>query len=172
MRLRDRNAKGAQLNPKKALEIDEKFRRSRPSTLFGGRRTKPKEHLMKAATIIMALFGLDVFMIQAGCATDEPGASNTLGFYITNINARPDKVTTAAYKACEDLKLSNINSGSGGSKVDGEVTATTAQGDNVTIDIKQAGDKLSKVTIRVGATGDNAVSEQLVDRIKSHLSRF
>jgi hypothetical protein len=127
---------------------------------------------MKAATIIMALFGLDVFMIHAGCATDEPGASNTLGFYTKNINARPDKVTTAAYKACEDLKLSNIHSGSGGSTVDGEVTANTAQGTNVTIDIKQAGDKLSKVTIRVGATGDNAVSEQLVDRIKSHLSWF
>jgi hypothetical protein len=81
-------------------------------------------------------------------------------------------VTTAAYKACEDLKLSNINSGSGGSTVDGEVTATTAQGENVTIDIKQNGDNVSKVTIRVGAAGDDAVSQQLVDRIKSHLSWF
>ncbi len=127
---------------------------------------------MKAATFIMALFGLGVFMIQAGCQTDEPGATNTLGFYTTNVDARPDKVTTAAYKACEDLKLSNINSGSGGSTVDGEVTATTAQGTNVTIDIKENGDNVSKVTIRVGTTGDNSVSEQLVDRIKAHLSWF
>ena len=125
---------------------------------------------MKAATMIMAFFGLGVFIILAGCATDEPGASNTLGFYTTNIDARPDKVTTAAYKACEDLKLSNINSGSGGSTVDGEVTANTAQGTSVTIDIKEAGDNVSKVTIHVGATGDDAVSQQLVDRIKAHLS--
>ena len=127
---------------------------------------------MKAVAIILAVFGLCAFMIQAGCATDQPGTTNTLGFYNTNVDSSPDKVTTAAYKACEDLKLSNINSGSGGSKVDGEVTATTAQGDNVTIDIKQAGDNVSKVTIRVGATGDDAVSQQLVDRIKAHLSWF
>jgi len=125
---------------------------------------------MKASAFIVAIFGLCAFLIQAGCSTDQPGATNTLGFYTTNVDARPDKVTTAAYKACEDLKLSNINSGSGGSTVDGEVTATTAQGTSVTIDIKQAGDNVSKVTIRVGATGDDAVSQQLVDRIKAHLS--
>jgi hypothetical protein len=131
-----------------------------------------KEKFMKAMTFILALFGLGVFIIQSGCSTDQPGTTDTLGSYTTNVDSSPDKVTTAAYKACEDLKLSNINSGSGGSKVDGEVTATTAQGENVTIDIKQNGDNVSKVTIRVGATGDNAVSEQLIDRIKAHLSWF
>jgi hypothetical protein len=131
-----------------------------------------KENFMKAASFIFAIFGLSLFLIQAGCQTDESGATNTLGFYTTNVDARPDKVTTAAYKACEDLKLSNINSGSGGSTVDGEVTATTAQGTNVTIDIKQAGDNVSKVTIHVGATGDDTISQQLVDRIKAHLSWF
>ena len=45
-----------------------------------------------------------------------------------------------------------------------------AQGDVVTIDIAQAGDNVSKVTIRVGTTGDEAVSKQLVDKIKSHMS--
>ena len=126
---------------------------------------------MKSAAFIIAIFGaMAVILIQSGCSSDQPGATNTLGFYSTNVDASPDKVTTAAYKACEDLKLSNINSGSGGSKVDGEVTANTAQGENVTIDIKQAGDNVSKVTIHVGATGDDAVSQQLVDRIKSHLS--
>jgi hypothetical protein len=50
------------------------------------------------------------------------------------------------------------------------VTANTAQGTSVTIDIKEAGDNVSKVTIHVGATGDDAVSQQLVDRIKAHLS--
>jgi hypothetical protein len=125
---------------------------------------------MKAATFILAILGLCVLMIETGCSIDEPGAQNTLGFYTTNVDARPDKVTTAAYKACEDLKLSNINSGSGGSTVDGEVTATTAQGTAVTIDIKENGDNVSKVTIHVGATGDDSISQQLVDRIKAHLS--
>jgi hypothetical protein len=131
-----------------------------------------KEKYMKLAAFIFSLFALSAFLSQTGCSTDQPGTTNTLGSYTTNMDASPDKVTTAAYKACDDLKLSNINSGSGGSKVDGEVTATTAQGTVVTIDIKQNGDNVSSVTIRVGATGDDAVSHQLMDRIKSHLSWF
>ncbi len=126
---------------------------------------------MKIATLILSILSLGaVISIQAGCSTDQPGATNTLGFYTTNINSTPDKVTTAAYKACEDLKLSDINSS--GSKVDGKVTAKTSQGTDVTIDIAQAGDSVSKVTIHVGATGDDSVSKQLVDRINSHLSWF
>jgi hypothetical protein len=54
--------------------------------------------------------------------------------------------------------------------MDGKVTAKDAQGDDVEIDIEQAGDNVSKVTIHIGATGDQAVSKQLIDRINSHLS--
>jgi hypothetical protein len=53
--------------------------------------------------------------------------------------------------------------------LNGKVTAKNAQGDAVTIDIEQAGENVSKVTTHVGATGDEAISQQLVDRIKSHL---
>jgi hypothetical protein len=111
--------------------------------------------------------GTALCMLNA-CSTDQPGATNTLGSYSTNIAAAPDKVTTAAQKACEDLKLANINST--GTTVDGKVTAQTAQGQDVTIDIAQAGDQVSSVTIRVGTTGDQAVSKELADHIKSHLS--
>jgi len=106
----------------------------------------------------------------SGCATDEPGASNTLGDYTTNVGAAPDKVTDAANKACEDLKFQNINAT--GTKVDGKVTAKTAQGDDVVITITQSGNDVSKVIVRVGAAGDQAVSKQIVDRINSHLSWF
>jgi Protein of unknown function (DUF3568) len=124
---------------------------------------------MKIAALILSILSLGaVISIQAGCSSDEPGATNTLGSYTTNFDSTPDKVTTAASKACEDLKLSDINSS--GSKVDGKVTAKTSEGTEVMIDIAQAGDNVSKVTIRVGATGDDAVSKQLADRIKSHLS--
>jgi len=126
---------------------------------------------MKNALLILALLGLGLMTsVQYGCSTDQPGATNTLGTYTTNFDNSPDKVTNAATKACEDLKLSNIISN--GSKVDGKVTAQTADGTEVTIDISQAGDDVSKVNIRVGAAGDQSISEQLVDRIKSHLSSW
>jgi propanediol dehydratase small subunit len=123
---------------------------------------------MKTAVLALSLLSLGLFAFCSGCSTDQPGATNTLGSYSTMVNSTPDKVTTAAAKAAEDLKLQNILSQ--GTKVDGWVTATTAQGEDVRIDIAQAGDNVSKVSIRVGATGDDSVSKQLVDRINSHLS--
>jgi hypothetical protein len=102
------------------------------------------------------------------CQTESPGATDTLGVYSTMIDSTPDKVTTAAQKAAGDLKLTDIVSN--GTAVDGKVTAKNAAGDDVTIDIAQAGDNVSKVTVHIGATGDEAVSKQLVDRINSHLS--
>jgi cell division septation protein DedD len=108
--------------------------------------------------------------LLTGCSTDEPGAQYTLNTYTANVDASPDKVTVAAQKAVADLKLTNINSS--GTKVDGKVTAYTAQNSEVTINIEQAGDNVSKVSIQVGATGDQATSAQLMDRIKAHLSWF
>jgi Protein of unknown function (DUF3568) len=117
--------------------------------------------------MFLAALGLAVPVIS-GCSTDQPGASYTLSTYTTNVDSSPDKVTTAATKAADDLKLLNIQSS--GTTVDGKVTAKTADDRDVTITISQAGDDVSKVAIQVGATGDQAVSAQLMDRIKSHLS--
>jgi propanediol dehydratase small subunit len=126
---------------------------------------------MRLAFIAISVLGFGYSLVSVtGCQTDTVGATNTLGAYSTMVNSSPDKVTTAAQKAATDLKLNDIVGN--GTAVDGKVTAQTAQGDTVTIDIQQAGDNVSKVTIRVGATGDDAVSKQLVDRIKSHLSWF
>lgn len=116
----------------------------------------------------IGLLSMIAFLYTSGCSTEQPGATDTLGAYSVNVDSSPDKVTTAASKACEDLKLEDINSN--GTAVDGRVVARTAQGDDVTINIEQAGDNVSKVTVHVGATGDEAMSKQLVDRIKSHLS--
>ncbi|HEX4056077.1 MAG TPA: DUF3568 family protein [Tepidisphaeraceae bacterium] len=124
---------------------------------------------MKLACIALSVLSVGFLLVSLpGCQTDTPGATTTLGSYSTMVDASPDKVTAAAQKAAADLELSDIVGN--GTKVDGHVTAKNAHGDAVTIDIEQAGENVSKVTIRVGATGDEAVSKQLVDKIKSHLS--
>jgi hypothetical protein len=95
------------------------------------------------------------------CQTDSPGVTNTMGLYTsTDVNGPTDKVTASAQKACEGLKLTNVIAS--GTKVDGKVTAKNAQGDDVTIDISQAGDNVSKVTIH---GGDEATRKQLIDSI-------
>jgi len=123
---------------------------------------------MKLAYLFISVLSLGAMMINLGCSTDSTGGTEALGSYSTMIDSTPDKVTTAAQKAAADMKLQNIQAN--GTKVDGYVTAQTAQGDDVRIDIAQAGDNVSKVTIRVGTTGDEAISKQLADGIKSHLS--
>jgi hypothetical protein len=108
--------------------------------------------------------------LLTACSTDEPGTKYTINTYTAMVDASPDKVTTAAKKAADDLKLTGINGE--GTKVDGKVTAFTAQNSQVTINIEQAGDNVSKVSIQVGTSGDQAMSAQLMDRIKANLSWF
>src|SRR5271170_8053448 len=106
---------------------------------------------MRTAYVLALAIGLgSMSCLSTGCQTSQPGATYTLGAYTAMVDASPDKVTTAAAKAADDLKLVNVNSS--GTKIDGQVTARTAQDQPVTISIDQAGDNVSKVTIRVGDT--------------------
>ena len=119
---------------------------------------------MKTAYLAVSIISLGFFLATiGGCQTDSPGVKNTLGTYSAMVDASPDKVTKAATASVKDMKLMDIVSD--GTKIDGKVTAKTAQNDVVTIN----GENVSKVTIRVGATGDEAVSKQILDRIKKNL---
>jgi uncharacterized protein DUF3568 len=123
---------------------------------------------MKSFMFLGVVFVAAVYYLTlSGCSTSQPGTTDTLGTYSTSVAATPDKVTEAANKACGDLNLLDVNST--GTSVDGKVTARTAQGQDIDIEIAQAGDGVSKVSIRVGATGDESISKQLVDRINDHL---
>ena len=124
---------------------------------------------MKRAILTLGVIGMGFSLLNlTGCQTESPGATETLGVYSTMIDSTPDKVTAAARKADDDLKLTDVVAS--GTAIDGKVTAKNAQGDAVVIDIEQSGANVSKVTIHVGNTGDEAVSKQLIDRINAHLS--
>jgi hypothetical protein len=124
---------------------------------------------MKSALITLGILGLGFSLVSlTACQTESAGATETLGVYSTMVDSSPDKVTAAAKKADDDLKLTDVVAS--GTTIDGKVTAKNAQGDAVTIDIEQSGENVSKVTIHVGTTGDEAVSKQLIDRINAHLS--
>ena len=119
--------------------------------------------------LLMVCLGIGSLPL-AGCQTESPGTTYTVGSYSGMVDSTPDKVTQAARKAVEELKLLEINSS--GTKVDGKVTAKTAQNDAVTIDVEKAGDNVSKVSIRVGTLGDEAMSKSIMDKIKGNLHWF
>lgn len=121
------------------------------------------------ALICVLFFGAAMFTL-GGCETSTPGVTNTLGALDAHLDSTPDKVTKAARKACEELKLAEI--ASAGTKIDGKVTARTATGEAVEISIGLAGENVSSIHIRVGTTGDMAVSKQIFDRTKDNLHWF
>ena len=89
------------------------------------------------------------------------------GKYVMTVRATPDKVTAAARKAVEQLKMTDIDSS--GDRSEGKVTAKTSQREKVTIDIEQAGSTDSKVTIHTRGGDADDVSKQIQDQIKSNL---
>jgi predicted small secreted protein len=89
------------------------------------------------------------------------------GTYVTTVNATPDKVTAAAKKTVEQMKMTEIESS--GDRSHGKVTAKTARKDGVRIEIEQSGDTKSKMTIYTHGEDANDVSKQIQDHVNSNL---
>ena len=91
------------------------------------------------------------------------------GKYVITVQASPDRATAAARRAVEQLKMTNIESSFDEGEGEGEVTAKTARGEKVSIDIEQSGATHSKVTIRTRGDNSDEVSKQIQDRIRGNL---
>jgi hypothetical protein len=127
---------------------------------------------MRRPMLLSGLVGLGVIalvaLVTAGCSsTDASGVRNVAGSYSTIVDVTPDKATIASRKAVEDLKLNDI--ASSGTMFDGKVTCRTAQDSEITISIEKVGEKASRVTVRVGATGDEQMSRQILDKVNSNV---
>lgn len=89
------------------------------------------------------------------------------GKYTMTVHATPDKATAAARRAVKQLNMTNINSSD--DRSEGKVTAKTARGDGVRIEIEQSGDTHSKVTIHTRGGDADSVSKQIQDKINRNL---
>ena len=106
-----------------------------------------------------------------GCVAAKNVASDTVGWIrgeLTEVVDSPiDQVGRASTAAVNDMKFLSITS-----KVDaveGEITAKTAQDTNITILLEKVTDKTTKISIRVGVFGDEAISRQIYGAIQKHL---
>jgi len=115
-------------------------------------------------------------LLLTGCGTWEGlgkdigktgDAMAGVGKYVMTVQSPPDKVTAAARKAVEQLKMTEIESSFDDGE--GEVTAWTSQKEKVTIDIEPSGDNDSEVTIHLRGGDADDVSKQIQDRIRSNL---
>lgn len=119
-----------------------------------------------AAALALAAVLLGTLTLTA-CETSQPGVKNKLIHVSATVDGNPDKVTAAAKETLEDMRLVDISAQS--TRIDGYVTARTAQDRPVTINVTQAGENVSNVTVRVGHFGDEALSLRILDGIRENL---
>jgi predicted small secreted protein len=115
-------------------------------------------------------------LLLAGCETwhglgkdiEKTGDSmQGRGTYRMPVHSTPNRVTAAAIRAVEQMKMTDINS-----SVDrniGTVTARTTRQDGVIIEIAQSGQSDSVVTIYTHGDDADEVSRQIQNQINRNL---
>jgi len=121
--------------------------------------------MLRSLALVLALALTAV--VVGGCTTGSPGTKNVMGTVTTNISSPAEKVSHAAKAALEDLKLKDINAVI--TTIDGKITGKTADNTTVTVSVSTAGENVSKVDVRVGVGGDEALSLDILNRIKQKL---
>jgi hypothetical protein len=109
--------------------------------------------------------------VMTGCVATKTAANQTVawirGALEINLDYPVEQVGRAATAAVTNLKFNSIVS-----RVDvvsGEVNAETAQGTDIDILIDKISDRITRVSIRVGAFGDEAVSRLILDELERNL---
>jgi hypothetical protein len=122
--------------------------------------------------ILSAIIGL-LMATQTGCLLLAAGAgAGTTVAYVKGdteavIDGDTKTVTAASEKAMKDMELHIISSES--TAVDGRINARTAGDTKVVVVVKNYGEKLSKVSVRVGNFGDSAMQASLLEKIKDNV---
>jgi hypothetical protein len=85
----------------------------------------------------------------------------------TVLQANTKDVTRAAELAAKDMELTVVSADA--STLDGKVVARTARDVKVIVVAKAESDQASRVTVRVGNFGDNAMQGAMLEKIRDHL---
>ena len=110
---------------------------------------------------------------QSGCLLLAVGAGTGVGVaYVEGkseaiLDANPKQVAAATEMAVKDLEMTLVSQEA--SLSDSRVIARSARDVKYEIVAKAEGAKSSHVYIRVGVFGDDAMQDQMLDKIKAHL---
>ena len=126
-------------------------------------------NLGKIAILAMSLGALAG---QSGCVlvaagAGAAGAAYVMGELEATLPGTPQAVVQASEAVLKDMEMREITSSATG--VDGKVTAKTALDKKLEVTVKRHDDKTSKISIRVGAFGDQQMSRDILERIKARL---
>ena len=125
------------------------------------------------AIFTAATLGVAVSLTSTGCvAVVAAGAAGAgvawvRGALETTLEADLDKAYRATQAAVRELEFAVVSERKSG--VDASILARTARDKRVEVVLERAGDKNTRVSIRVGVFGDESLALAVLDRIKAEL---
>jgi len=126
-------------------------------------RTLDKIQITLSLVALSLTPGCLVVALAAGVA----GVAYVNGDLEAQVDASPQKVVQASVDALKEMDVRILSSDASG--IDGRVLGRTALEKKVDVTVKRESDKSSKLSIRVDTFGDETLSRQILDKIKSKL---
>lgn len=126
-------------------------------------------HGLTLAALSAALLlgnGCGLFLVGTGVVIGAGTVAYVQGELRTGDSVPFDRAWTATTLAVDELKLITINSQR--DELGGHVLARNSADQKITIKLRRQSDKVTEFYIRVGPVGDELLSRQIYDRIKSH----
>ena len=120
--------------------------------------------LALCAVFLMTLAGCPYVLVGGAAAT---GVFYYKGELRAQVEADPDEVMAATEKAFDYFKWSTVELKA--SRTDGVAEAKTAAGKSIYVTVEAQQARLSVISIRVGAFGDENLSQMLYEKIKGYL---
>ena len=125
-------------------------------------------------TFILIALCIALLATQTGCLLFAAGAGAGAGVaYVrgdteTVLTGTPKQVTAAGEAAAKEMQLALISSDVTG--LDGKVVARTAGDTPVVVTVRAQGPASSRVSIRVGRFGDDAMQATMLEKIRQNLT--
>jgi RNase adaptor protein for sRNA GlmZ degradation len=125
--------------------------------------------VVMTACAMVSLTCSGCFALAVGAAGGAAGAVYVLGKLTDELNHEVPVVHAAATQAMNDLELKLSEDRS--DKLTAHMKSEFADGTNVWIDMQSIAEGRTKLTIRVGVTGDEMRARKVHEAIKRHLPR-
>jgi len=109
-------------------------------------------------------------LLVAGAAAGGAagGVAYVKGKSVNTVDGNPKQVAAATEKAFKEMDMVVVSNSS--STADAEIVARTARDVKIDVVAKADSEKLSTVYVRVGTFGDEALQNQVLDKIKANLA--
>lgn len=125
-------------------------------------------HLLCWVVVMPVLWTTGCVALMVGAGAGAAGAVYVMGKLQERVEASVPQVQEAAIAGLKDLNLPIRHNQ--GDKLSAKIESETADNKTIWVHVEFVTDSISELTIRVGLTGDESRSREILRAIKLHLS--